>query len=431
MERMFLAPGFRFHPTEVELILYYLKRKIMGKRLHVEAVEVIDLYKFDPWDLPEKSCLKSRDLEWYFFCPKYRKYSNGLRANRSTEHGYWKTTGRDKPICHNSQRVGMRKTLVFHEGRAPQGRSTNWVMYEYRLEDKYLVDAGIIQATYVICKIFEKSGPGPKNGEQYGAPYREEDWEDDDISIPVADPGFSSLAQDDISIPVGDPGSSSLAQAEEHPPLREDNDIVSILAVFDRDDGAAVSNGNDCNQNLGQSNVDERAPLEGFAIYNGLEDLGSPSDLKTNGLHFHSTMETEYTLDPKLQEDDTSFLELNDLDYPMDYTAETNGCITLVDSYPCYNDLNNLEGFCGAGLPASGLSMSHSLYPEGSEVEAQLPTFPKDKGSEGDGSHVSNAAICNLTACSGREAEERGIKYFQQTLGRDSAILGSVTSGLR
>lgn len=27
--------------------------------------------------------------------------------------------------------------------------------------------------------MYKKSGPGPKNGEQYGAPFREEDWNDD------------------------------------------------------------------------------------------------------------------------------------------------------------------------------------------------------------------------------------------------------------
>ena len=26
------------------------------------------------------------------------------------------------------------------------------------------------------CRLFEKSGRGPKNGEKYGAPFREEDW---------------------------------------------------------------------------------------------------------------------------------------------------------------------------------------------------------------------------------------------------------------
>ncbi|XP_010270428.1 PREDICTED: NAC domain-containing protein 37-like isoform X2 [Nelumbo nucifera] len=178
MARASLPPGFRFHPTDVELVKYYLKRKVLGKPL-IQAISEIDIYKFSPWDLPEKSCLKSRDLEWYFFCPRDKKYANGPRTNRATEIGYWKTTGKDRAICHNSQIVGMKKTLIFHTGRAPRGNRTDWVMHEYRLEDRDLVNAGISQGAYVLCKIFQKSGIGPKNGEQYGAPFKEEDWDDD------------------------------------------------------------------------------------------------------------------------------------------------------------------------------------------------------------------------------------------------------------
>ncbi|GAU13265.1 hypothetical protein TSUD_42190 [Trifolium subterraneum] len=34
---------------------------------------------------------------------------------------------------------------------------------------------------YALYKVFKKSGPGPKNGEQYGAPFKEEDWADDNV----------------------------------------------------------------------------------------------------------------------------------------------------------------------------------------------------------------------------------------------------------
>lgn len=185
-----LPPGFRFHPTDVELVWYYLKRKIMGKPFRFEAISEVELYKFAPWDLPAKSCLRSNDLEWYFFCPRDRKYANGSRRNRATEIGYWKATGRDRSVAHNSQTVGMKKTLIFHEGKAPHGFRTDWVMYEFRLESKDLVNAGYEQEAYVLCKIFQKSGLGPKNGEQYGAPFKEEDWEDADIEDSVSFPSI-------------------------------------------------------------------------------------------------------------------------------------------------------------------------------------------------------------------------------------------------
>lgn len=46
-----LAPGFRFHPTDEELVRYYLKRKILNKP-SFDAISVIDIYRSEPWDLP-------------------------------------------------------------------------------------------------------------------------------------------------------------------------------------------------------------------------------------------------------------------------------------------------------------------------------------------------------------------------------------------
>lgn len=45
-------PGFRFHPTDEELVGFYLKRKVEKKPLRFELIKQIDIYKFDPWDLP-------------------------------------------------------------------------------------------------------------------------------------------------------------------------------------------------------------------------------------------------------------------------------------------------------------------------------------------------------------------------------------------
>lgn len=47
-----VMPGFRFHPTEEELIEFYLRRKVDGKRFNIDLISFLDLYRYDPWDLP-------------------------------------------------------------------------------------------------------------------------------------------------------------------------------------------------------------------------------------------------------------------------------------------------------------------------------------------------------------------------------------------
>ncbi|KAK9105741.1 hypothetical protein Scep_022585 [Stephania cephalantha] len=130
-----LPPGFRFHPTDEELITYYLTRKVSDFCFVTTAIGDVDLNKCEPWDLPAKATMGEK--EWYFFNLRDRKYPTGLRTNRATDAGYWKTTGKDKEIFHCGVLVGLKKTLVFYKGRAPKGVKSNWVMHEYRLESKF------------------------------------------------------------------------------------------------------------------------------------------------------------------------------------------------------------------------------------------------------------------------------------------------------
>lgn len=155
-EKIDLPPGFRFHPSDEELITYYLVNKISDStNFTARAIGDVDLNKSEPWDLPGKA--KMGEKEWYFFSLRDRKYPTGVRTNRATNSGYWKTTGKDKEIFSNSELVGMKKTLVFYRGRAPRGEKTNWVMHEYRIHSKSSYRTHK-QDEWVVCRIFQKSG---------------------------------------------------------------------------------------------------------------------------------------------------------------------------------------------------------------------------------------------------------------------------------
>ncbi|KAL6175480.1 hypothetical protein ACLB2K_052121 [Fragaria x ananassa] len=157
-----LPPGFRFHPTDEELISQYLHKKVIDSNFGCKAIGDVDLNKSEPWDLPYKA--KMGEKEWYFFCVRDKKYPTGLRTNRATEAGYWKATGKDKEIYKGKSLVGMKKTLVFYMGRAPKGEKSNWVMHEYRLEGKFSVHnlPKSAKNEWVICRVFEKSAGGKK-----------------------------------------------------------------------------------------------------------------------------------------------------------------------------------------------------------------------------------------------------------------------------
>lgn len=55
-EHDMVMPGFRFHPTEEELVEFYLRRMVEGKRFNVELITFLDLYRYDPWELPGMYC---------------------------------------------------------------------------------------------------------------------------------------------------------------------------------------------------------------------------------------------------------------------------------------------------------------------------------------------------------------------------------------
>ncbi|KAI5598976.1 hypothetical protein BDE02_02G167100 [Populus trichocarpa] len=163
------AVGYRFRPTDEELISNYLKPKLLGDDLEdLLIIAEVRVCKHEPWDLPVKSEIKSDDAVWYFFCPRDLKYSNSRRSNRRTKAGFWKPTGKTIKVKakRNKEVIGTKRTLVFYRSASPKAERTTWIIHEYEVfvSDSKLSNLG----EYVLCKLKkkldEKTSKGvPKN----------------------------------------------------------------------------------------------------------------------------------------------------------------------------------------------------------------------------------------------------------------------------
>ncbi|XWS76789.1 hypothetical protein CRYUN_Cryun01aG0208000 [Craigia yunnanensis] len=150
--------GYRFHPTDFELLHHYLQNKNLGRDALVQAIaEVEDICGLEPWELPGHSNIHSGDQVWYFFYRPNYKYRNSTRINRTTNEGYWKPTGNPRKIMARDlvTEIGKKRTLVFYKGRVGDNNKdkTGWIMHEYELASTLPN-----QTTFVLCKLKKKYG---------------------------------------------------------------------------------------------------------------------------------------------------------------------------------------------------------------------------------------------------------------------------------
>ncbi|KAI3472442.1 hypothetical protein Pfo_029562 [Paulownia fortunei] len=161
-----MPPGYRFRPTDDELIVEYLMKKVNNEGLPRNRIYMVKLYDFNPENLVERY-KGSGENEWYFFTPREKKYRGGSRPKRAAGDGYWKATGADKTIVHNGEEVGYRKSLLYHKGRPPGGDRTCWLMNEYRLKNPpppvQTSENSMRLDDWVLCRIHRKPGASNNN----------------------------------------------------------------------------------------------------------------------------------------------------------------------------------------------------------------------------------------------------------------------------
>ncbi|XP_038879890.1 NAC domain-containing protein 83-like [Benincasa hispida] len=167
-----LPPGFRFEPTEEELVFEYLKCKVFSSALPASIIPDINgVWNLDPWDIPAGGGGVGggdREEEKYLFSKKAaaedeQEYVDNNNNNMGivgwSRSGYWKARGWEKEILSSDigvRLVGMKKTLDFYSNT----KKTGWVMHQYRLQlrphsSHYSAAAtNLVNNNWVLCRIF-------------------------------------------------------------------------------------------------------------------------------------------------------------------------------------------------------------------------------------------------------------------------------------
>ncbi|CAL1398511.1 unnamed protein product [Linum trigynum] len=164
-----LPIGYRFRPTDEELIVHYLRRKVFGLPLPASVIPDLDVFHSHPCTLPGNSREKR-----YFFCKREASggddnvEKNGV-VDSSYGRGYWKHTGKDRHVIlsapspsFNCQLVGMRRSLVFRRHKKASANQNNqWVVHEFSLLGLATIPftnqvTKVKLGDWVLCTVFER-----------------------------------------------------------------------------------------------------------------------------------------------------------------------------------------------------------------------------------------------------------------------------------
>ncbi|KAI4366944.1 hypothetical protein MLD38_022741 [Melastoma candidum] len=127
-----LPVGFRFLPTDEELLVHYLRKKATSSTPFPGSslIPELDVFLTDPWNLPGDQGEKR-----HFFGRKIAGRSERI----ATGSGYWRMTGRTKRIpgiCGRVRVEGTRRTLAFRNRRLDRRDGlvvSRWMVHEITL----------------------------------------------------------------------------------------------------------------------------------------------------------------------------------------------------------------------------------------------------------------------------------------------------------
>ncbi|KAL7181782.1 hypothetical protein ACSBR1_040644 [Camellia fascicularis] len=127
-EQLILPSGYIFSPLDSEVVVHYLKKKILNQELPAHIIATIDVYSYDsPNQLPLSEFKYGLPNEWYFFTTR-SPHNLFLTGNG----GGWNELA-DETVVDNDQVVGYKRRLAFYFAEPLQEMKTDWFIHEYRV----------------------------------------------------------------------------------------------------------------------------------------------------------------------------------------------------------------------------------------------------------------------------------------------------------
>ncbi|KAL0389977.1 UNVERIFIED_CONTAM: NAC domain-containing protein 90 [Sesamum calycinum] len=159
-----LPPGVRFYPTEEELVSFYSHNMLQHNNNDKirRVIPLLDIYQLHPSQLPQHcgEVCRGDTEQWFFFVPRQAREVRGGRPSRTTASGYWKATGTPSYVYSSDNKViGVKKSMVFYEGKAPAGAKTKWKMNEYRaIKEDFCTSIPMLRHEVSLCRVYVVSG---------------------------------------------------------------------------------------------------------------------------------------------------------------------------------------------------------------------------------------------------------------------------------
>ncbi|KAI3844946.1 hypothetical protein MKX03_032950, partial [Papaver bracteatum] len=151
-DKAYLPPGYKFQPTDKQLIQNYLIPKVKNQ-LDIESVSWFLFHKnIYQYTNPLVLFQEIQKNHAYFFTPTTKVTSTGKNVKRTAGEGKWKAEDKGKPIKDDNNKVIGKNRMFTFDWNVPKEKLAevkrekgHWIMHEYSLLPEYYTDNNIIK----------------------------------------------------------------------------------------------------------------------------------------------------------------------------------------------------------------------------------------------------------------------------------------------